>query len=211
MKYIIEEYKKEWLFFKKEMKVIFLIMLVGLILLMVGSHFLLSALIKSQPGLINSIAATIQEALSGVDLANDSPFTSVIKLFFNNARVCLISISLGIVPFLFLPIFTYFINGAIVGAVTAFSSAVANFGLSFFIASLLPHGIFEFPAIVYACALGIYLCKENTKIVLKKSDKRFINVAIDTLRSYVIVILPLLVFAAIIEGTITINIAMKFI
>lgn len=211
MNYLKKEYKKEWQFFKKEMKILFPVLLVSIVLLTILSHYIFAEVYKSDANAINSVSKVIQGSMSGIDLSKDTHMVSILKLFFNNARASLIAISLGVVPFLFLPFISFFANGILVGMVTSLAFQTGGFSLSFFLASLLPHGIFEIPAIIYACALGIYLCKETTKILLKRSDKRLSNVIADTLRGYVLVILPLLIVAAIIEATITMQIAMRFV
>ncbi|HJX50295.1 MAG TPA: stage II sporulation protein M, partial [Candidatus Nanoarchaeia archaeon] len=62
---------------------------------------------------------------------------------------------------------------------------------------LLPHGIFEFPAIILALAtgirLGLFWFSDNKK-------KEFVKRVEGSLRVFLFVILPLLIIAAIIEG-----------
>lgn len=211
MSFIREEYKKEWKFFKTEMKYIFFIMLLLMIVLIVGSHFAVTELFKAKPEALNMIYEMMSSLMEGVDLGEETALVSSVKLFFNNARACLLAILFGVIPFIFFSLYSFLLNGFLVGAVTAFSGTATQLGVGFMLAALLPHGVFEFPAIVYSCALGVYICKETNKIIFKKSSKRISEIVLETLRSYVLVILPLLVAAAFVEAYITMIVAMKFV
>ena len=62
---------------------------------------------------------------------------------------------------------------------------------------LLPHGIFELPAIILSIGiglkLGVEIWKKDSWNVLKRN-------IIESLRFFIFIIMPLLVIAAIIEG-----------
>ena len=62
---------------------------------------------------------------------------------------------------------------------------------------ILPHGIFELPSIIISFALGIKL---GMFVFAKNPSKEFKKRFVLGLKTFVFVILPLLVIAAIIEG-----------
>jgi stage II sporulation protein M len=64
--------------------------------------------------------------------------------------------------------------------------------------NLLPHGIFELPAIFISFGMGL---KFGTFLFYKEKMKKFAEFFSNSLRVFVFVILPLLVIAAIIEGS----------
>ena len=112
----------------------------------------------------------------------------MLYLIANNIRAALFFVFFG---FLFLSVPLLFFNGYIAGAVIG-SSEIGVFNT---ILLLLPHGIFEIPAIILAVSLGTLVSYQwfkkplNFREVLKYSGKLFIKV-----------IVPLLILAGIIEG-----------
>lgn len=113
----------------------------------------------------------------------------------NNLETALLSLLLGIFFGIF-PIFNALANGVIIGYVLALSYKVA--GLSSWW-RILPHGIFELPAIFIALGLGmklgftIFLKKQNK---IKEFKRRFYN----SFNVFLMIVIPLLIIAAIIEG-----------
>ena len=98
-------------------------------------------------------------------------------------------IILGIVPAL-----TALSNGYVLGFVSALGVSVAG---PFILFRLVPHGIFEFPAIIIALGtgtkLGMFWFGKNKKQELLRRVE-------GSLRVFLFFILPLLVIAAIVEG-----------
>ena len=89
------------------------------------------------------------------------------------------------------PITSAVVNGYLIGFIA--NHAVAEKGV-LVLWRLLPHGIFELPAVFISMGLGLkigigLLKEENLK-------KNFVN----ALRVFVFVVLPLLIIAGIIEG-----------
>jgi stage II sporulation protein M len=114
-------------------------------------------------------------------------------IFLNNARACLFSILLGIM-FGILPIISAVFNGYLVGFVIKF--AVAEEGLSV-LWRLLPHGIFELPAVLISMGLGLRFGIE----IFKKNPGKTLKINFqESMRAFFIIIIPLLLIAALIEG-----------
>jgi len=115
-------------------------------------------------------------------------------IFLNNTGASFFAIVLGIALGVF-PIGAAIVNGYLLGFVSRF--AVNESGSLFILWRLLPHGIFELPAIIlsigFGLKLGIEIWKKHAWKVLKRNF-------IESLRFFVFVILPLLVIAAVIEG-----------
>lgn len=99
---------------------------------------------------------------------------------------CVSGIFLGIVP-----LTNAILNGLVLGYVAALSTEVAGFGILW---RLLPHGIFELPAIFIALGLGIKLGFSIFNPVKFKSN--FYNSA----NTFLMIVIPLLILAAFIEG-----------
>ena len=72
------------------------------------------------------------------------------------------------------------------------------------VAGILPHGIFELPALVLSIACGVYLCRNMCRLVTS-SPRRVPMVALlgDLLRVLVVLVAPMTVAAAFIECYVT--------
>ena len=173
-----------------------------------------------------------------------SPLVLALSLFYHNARASAFAAAAGLVPFLFLPILDPFVNGAVLGLLASVSKHQGLDVPRLFLTQILPHGVFELTAVLYATALGLYLSAEMGKKAKKAWKKRMgtvtsncplsedptrpvsprdpavaaenfletyadrldaepTGVARNVVRSFVLVVLPLLLVAAAIEGLVT--------
>ena len=118
-------------------------------------------------------------------------------LFFilqNNLKSSFTSLIFG-AGFGIVPIISTIFNGYVLGFVS--NLAVESAGFSSLL-SLLPHGIFEIPAIILSLSLGLKL---GIEIITKKPRKKqFIYNLEKSLWAFIYIIIPLLIIAAIIEA-----------
>lgn len=114
-------------------------------------------------------------------------------IFFNNLQSSFFSMVLGIGFGLF-PIIALILNGYLLGFVAAFSVESAGFWVLW---RLLPHGIFELPAIFISLGLGLRLGFS----LFSKDAKKFKSNLFSSLKVFLLIVFPLLVIAALIEGT----------
>ena len=123
-------------------------------------------------------------------------------LFFHNLQACAVGMALGLIPFLFLPLLTLLSNAVVLGAV---SGTMLGFGMeaSWLIAGILPHGIFELPALLLSFALGFTLCRKLTARIFRRKNARPLKAIGYTLLMTCLFILPLLAVAAAIESWVT--------
>ena len=172
------------------------------------------------------------------------PLTLALTLFYHNARASLIAIAAGFVPFVFLPILDPVLNGGVLGLLASVSKHQGLDVPRLFLTQVLPHGVFELAAVLYATSLGLYLSAAIGRKAVKSWKKRrealpaerkgtrtqgtcpqtpaapaapleFLETypqrldaeppgpARNVVRSFVLVVLPLLLVAAFIEGFIT--------
>ncbi|MBP1967481.1 stage II sporulation protein M [Paenibacillus aceris] len=128
-------------------------------------------------------------------------------IFLNNAIKSVIIIFLGLLLGV-LPLFMLVANGMILGYVLSLQTHEST--LSIVLKGILPHGIIEIPVILLACAYGLKL----GMLVWKSAAQLFVPVTSRTARSellrilsltkpLIVVIVVLLLFAAIIESTLT--------
>ena len=109
----------------------------------------------------------------------------------NNIQVSFFSMILGIL-FGIIPTLTLIVNGYVLGFVI--NKSIASEGI-FIIWRLFPHGIFELPAVLISISLGIKLGTD-----LKNFRKNIKS----SLITFILVVVPLLVIAGIIESLLVI-------
>ncbi|MEK6909001.1 MAG: stage II sporulation protein M [Nanoarchaeota archaeon] len=114
-------------------------------------------------------------------------------IFSNNVTSAISSLFFGAL-FGILPFFNAIFNGSILGYVYSKAVPVAGFGI---IWRLLPHGIFELPAIFISLGLGVHL---GASFFGRKKIATFKQRFNRSLRAFLSVVVPLLMLAAIIEG-----------
>lgn len=115
-------------------------------------------------------------------------------IFQNNFMTSLFGLILGIILGLF-PLLLSFLNGYFLGFVSKLS---VTMGGASSLWRLLPHGIFEMPALIISLGLGLKL----GMFVFAKKGKRKKQLKYDlenSLRVFLFVVIPLLLIAGIIE------------
>ena len=174
--------------------------------------------------------AFVVKALEDIPL-EASPLVLSLTLFYHNARASVIAVAAGTVPFLFLPILDPLINGGALGLICSVSKHQGLNVPHLVLTQILPHGVFELAAALYATSVGLHLSMSLGKAAVAQWRRRKwrrgeghrpASVAPDlpessaglmsgepgslvrnAVRSFVLVVLPLLLVAAFIEGFIT--------
>lgn len=123
-------------------------------------------------------------------------------LLFNNLRAAVMTIAYGFLPYIYFPALSLGINSLLLGFFAAFYYS-NGMSMLYYFAAIIPHGIFELPALVLSIALGLYLCKtvnayirENTKGLVK-------DTVMDILRVLCLRAAPLFVVASVVESYVT--------
>jgi len=115
-------------------------------------------------------------------------------LFSNNSASGFMALFLGFFFGIF-PFFNAVVNGIVLGVVANMS--VSENGV-FSLWRLFPHGVFELPAIFISFGLGL---KFSTFVLKKNKLETFKEFLEKSFWSYLLIVIPLLIVAAIIEGT----------
>ena len=180
-----KEYKECWDYLKDSKRFIWIVVGIFFIFTMIGFFVPAPTLISEQ---IMKFIREILEQTEGL-----SQFQLIRFIFFNNLKSSFFGMILGVLLGIF-PIFATIINGYILGFVAVLSVKEVGF-LSLF--SLLPHGIFEFPAIFISLGLGLRL----GTFVFEKNKQKFLKKnLLKSFKTFLLVIIPLLIIAGIIEG-----------
>ncbi len=123
-----------------------------------------------------------------------------IFIFIKNTSALVISFALS--PILCLaPILALIVNGWLIAFVA--SAVVSEKSLSFLLAGLLPHGIFELPALILGEAAALSFGAMTIVALLKKERRKLLLPVLKQNLRYLMIALALLVPAAIIETYIT--------
>ena len=147
---------------------------------------------------LNAFVEQIEEA----GVMDNEGGLSVFALLMNNWKAMLLSAAYGFIPFLFLPVISLLTNGALIGMLGTLYAASG--AVPMFLAGILPHGIFELPALVLSIACGVYLCRNMCRMSTG-SPKRVPLLALleDILRVLLLIVMPLTVAAAFTECYVT--------
>lgn len=185
-KFFVKNYSQSWNFIKESRNFIYIIILVFLITTLFGFFLPLPEPITDQ------ILKFIQELLEKTQGMSQFELTSFI--FLNNLQSSFIGMVFGMV-FGIYPVIATIANGFILGFIASISVNTEGF---FVLWRILPHGIFELPAIFISFGLGL---KIGTFIFQEKKFESFKDYSLNSLKVFLFIIFPLLTIAAIIEGT----------
>jgi stage II sporulation protein M len=186
---VFQEYKKSWEYVKESRKFIFFITGLFFLFAIIGFVFPLPSEFYTK--LIEYLKEILKQA-------ENLPHLELIQfILVNNVKSTLFGMFFGIVLGIF-PIISTITNGYVLGFVSSLS--VNSAGVTS-LWRIFPHGIFELPAIFISLGLGFKL---GTFVFQKKKVLTFKNYLLNSIRTFLLIVIPLLVIAAIIEGTLII-------
>ncbi len=125
-------------------------------------------------------------------------------LLFNNLRATSLMYVVGLVSFGVLGLVFYLINVGLIGAVVSLFAFVGMSPVLVFTAGLLPHGLFEIPALMLSAAAVLRM---SGALVTPQAGRSLGEVVIDLIadwaRIFVGLVVPLLCVAAVVETYLT--------
>lgn len=161
-----------------------------------------SVVYSYRPEVFSTLIEMVSAKIEGIDINSRDSFSLALLIAINNIVAAVVIFLLGFVPFLFLPTAIVVFNGVIIGVfATRFTNYYDSIPLT--LASLVPHGIFELLAILYAGAIGLHVCYQMTTILTKNVQTKIKTVIKSAVLSFVTVVIPLLIIAAFIEAYVT--------
>lgn len=151
------------------------------------------------PEIPAAILTYFNEVVANSGIVRDDGSFSALALFGNNLRAMVLSTLYGFIPFLYLPALSMGVNAILLGMV----ASSVNGQWLLLAAGILPHGIFELPALCLSLAAGLCLC-QNINRYIRKNEKGLMKpLLLNILRVTGLVVIPLLVVAAIMESYVT--------
>ncbi|MFA7467174.1 MAG: stage II sporulation protein M [Desulfotomaculaceae bacterium] len=135
------------------------------------------------------------DVIKNMVVGEEMPENIFLFILARNSVVSLLVLGLGIFSYSIWPILVLIFNGAVSGFFVKLQSLLFNrFSFEIWIFGLLPHGVLELGALFLAAGASFYFRR------LRKTGH--FNWA-GVMRTYLVVVLPLLVVAALIEAFIT--------
>ncbi|WMJ85035.1 stage II sporulation protein M [Oscillospiraceae bacterium LTW-04] len=203
MTFIIMEYQRAFKFLRR-LLVSILLMLVVFFAVAITAHFVFSAQYQADPTKMEQQIMQLSEMFNEKDVINESGQLSVMGLFFNNFIASGMAVVTGVVPFIFVPLAALALNAVLVGIISAIMGTAGIGGPFELVVSIAPHGVFEIPALLISAAMGIALCLDiSARVLYKKRDMSFLTLLAELARISVLVIVPLLAVAAVLEAYLT--------
>lgn len=154
------------------------------------------------PDMAEQFVALFTGNLTGSGIVDEDGTIRLLPLLANNIRAAVATIAYGLFPFLFLPALSLGINSLLIGFFAAFYLK-NGMSMLYFCAAIIPHGIFEIPALVISIALGLYLCRTINDFARHNTKGAVTTAAQDILRVLCLRAIPLFVIASVIESYIT--------
>ena len=159
-------------------------------------------------GLVSPVA--VENALNAftnstlqAGIVDDAGNLLLFPLLANNWRAMIITALYGLAPFIYLPIMSLALNSALLGVMAGYYQT-SGLSLAAFVAGVLPHGIFELPALVLSVSCGVYLCRQVSFWFIRYDQRTPVpKVLEDLLRVMLFLVLPLSAAAAVMEVYVT--------
>lgn len=187
---------------RKQIPSIFLTVIIGLIAVIAGYFWvtLNSTEIVSQFK-TGDLSSLLYSGL-GVPIANGG--ISFPTIWGHNLRAIVVILLLGLFSFSVLGVSVYLLNMGIIGAVLALIRAMGGSPLKVGVYGILPHGVFEIPALILASAAILYI---GIMLVTPRPQRTLGEVLIEAIADWTKIgiglVLPLLTIAAIVETWVT--------
>jgi len=178
-------YRESWEYIKDSKRFIYFIMAIFFL------FFLIGFFIPVPEFIYNEIMDFIKELLLKTE--NMSQIDMIGFIIYNNVQSTFLAVIFGVFFGIF-PLIDAVANGYMLGFVSSIS--VTNSGwLS--LLKIFPHGIFELPAVFISLGLGL---RTGMFIFQKNKREAFKNYALNSLKVFLLIVVPLLIIAGIIEG-----------
>lgn len=160
-----------------------------------------AAISKASPENLQKLSDRVREMpdLSSFQESINAPF-----LFLNNTRAVTLIFFAGLFSFSVLGVLLYMVNIGIIGGLFGLFQLLGIQPWPIFLAGVVPHGVFEIPALMIGSAVVLYM---GVAIVTPQTGKSMGEVILelfaDWAKIFIGLVVPLLAVAAVIEAYIT--------
>ena len=163
------------------------------------------------PALRDSLLSMVLSSMESMGIVNEDGSLSALALFSNNLRATVFIMVYGLVPFIQLPALALGVNTMALGVLASWYIA-QGYSIVAFLAAVLPHGLAEFPALILAFGVGLYVCGQVTRRLFRRDESalHIWDCLVLISRLLLLVLIPLLAVAAILEAYVTPLVAALF-
>ena len=145
----------------------------------------------------------VMENFAGMVEGASSPFGLSLSIFIHNVRTGFFAVAFGWLLGL-VPLVSIWSNGQIIGMVAKYMEVNAGVPLFKTVLSLFPHGLLELPAFIISAAVALRTGWILLMCIFKKREwKAFLTSFLESVMIMVLVVVPLFLVAAFIEGFIS--------
>jgi uncharacterized membrane protein SpoIIM required for sporulation/ABC-type transport system involved in multi-copper enzyme maturation permease subunit len=150
---------------------------------------------------LRELVGSAQESAGIIELGGRVPAA---RIFTNNVRATTLLFFSGLVSFSVLGLGIYVLNVALVGGVLAVFGFMGYQPAVLFAAGVLPHGVFEIPALMLVSAAALHI---GSVLVTPQAGKSMGQVLLEQLADGAVILIgvvwPLLAIAAVVEAYVT--------
>lgn len=183
---------ESWKFICESKKQIYFAIAIFILFFFIAAIFPAPEIISTQ---IKTLINTLAENVAGLSLVE-----LIFFIFKNNLTVAIMGIFLGVI-FCIMPFMLAVSNGYVFGFVVRTLFEKLGFAEGFIsLWRILPHGVFELPAIIISLGIGIRLGILLLGSLNRNSFNNFFKNLKLAFKTTLLIILPLLLIAAIIES-----------
>lgn len=202
---IKQQYEKLRQFYRSDFRHQLIITAIAFVALILISF--VAGIVK--PDLAENIVEQFSQMVEGLGLQEVDGSISALMLFASNLRAMIISVCYGFIPFICLPALSLGINTVLLGL---FGAYYINNGATFlaYLSGIIPHGIFEIPALILSLSCGLFLCHCVSDSIRLKEKGTIGDVVKQIIRLIAFHVVPLLLVAAFVEAYITPHILNMF-
>ena len=163
------------------------------------------------PALRDSLLSMVLSSMESMGIVNEDGSLSALALFSNNLRATVFIMVYGLVPFIQLPALALGVNTMALSVLASWYIA-QGYSIVAFLAAVLPHGLAEFPALILAFGVGLYVCGQVTRRLFRRDESalHIWDCLVLISRMLLLVLIPLLAVAAILEAYVTPLVAALF-
>ena len=169
-------------------------------------HNIPNVLRNADPQAVSRMAEQVRQSPEFLDAVQG---VSAPGLFMHNSQVALGIFVAGLLSFSVLGLLVYLLNVGLLGGVFGLVQVLGLSPVPLFVAGVLPHGIFEVPALMLASAavlrIGVALVTPQTS---ESMGGVLVRLVADWTKVFVGLVLPLLAVAAVVETYVTPGILM---
>ena len=187
---------------RKQIPSIIITFFIGLMAIVAGYVWVASNSTKLLDQFRTGDLSSLLSSGIGVPIANVE--ISFPMIWGHNLQAIVVILLLGLFSFGVLGVFIYLLNMGIIGAVLALIWALGGSPLKISVYGILPHGIFEIPALILASAAILYI---GIMLVTPRPQRTLGEILIEAIADWTKIglglVLPLLTIAAIIETWVT--------